>query len=250
MSSRRVTITSKKNTTPLRTETDDDTNRALYNKKVKQYFTIKSEWETTHKAKKSAKCLICNHANARMTFEVTRDLYLAKCGKDTCTMEIPRKSFISFEEKMQQMQEKLKNLKLNFIIQKQDTIHRFIDDKNAIKVFKDEFEEYRELVKVFDQYNTQQNNTTRQTRIDELKTALFKECQEIKQLEETITTTATNTATTNTIQEIVDIVFNKLTPLTVELQSLTYPIMELNVTKTGELRLYQRDEITQFVEIQ
>jgi predicted RNase H-like nuclease (RuvC/YqgF family) len=211
-----------------------------YNKDVKRFFEIKQKWEENH----PKKCLICNNPNAKMRFEVSHDLYLAKCGKQTCqTIEISRRSFVSFDEKIQQMREKLDNLKRKFIIEKMDTMFKFIDDKNAIKIFKDEFEEYRELLKVYNQHNTETKYREREAKIADLTGKIYSECQEIQRLRE-----GKEGKETVAISDIIDIVDSKLTPLTGELQGLKYPIMEMNIGKMGEIKLYQVSQYPQFIE--
>ena len=231
-SSKKVSI--KTNAEP--NEQPDEQPDEQYNKQVKRFFELKNKWEK-RKNKKQTNCLICNNLTTTMIFEVSRDLYLAKCGKKTCpSIEIARKTFISMEDNIQQMRDKLDKLKRKFIIEKMDTMFKFIDDKNAIKVFKNEFEEYRELLKVYNQYNLENKN---QNKIDELNTKIYDERLEIMKLREI-------DYTPQQIEDIIDIVNNKLTPLIGELQELTYPIMEMNITKTGDIKLYQKSEIPRY----
>jgi paraquat-inducible protein B len=225
-----------------------------YNRQVRRFFQAKQEWET-RKTKRQSKCPICNNITSKMRFEISQDLYLAKCGKTDCSLEIARRVYISQEDKMAQMEAKLAHLKNRFIIQKMDAMFKYIDDKNAIKVFKDEFEEYRELLKVYNQYNGEFANQETETAIETLNTQIYKECQEIKQLEETVKTSgttqstklATNTATKVAITDIIDIVHNKLEPLVAELQQKQYPIMEMNLTKDGHIKLYQKPQLPKFI---
>jgi len=232
---------SKKNPT-YNDEGYGDADVEQYNKEVKRFFEMKQKWEENA----PKKCLICNNANAKMRFEVSHDLYLAKCGKQTCpTIEISRRTFISFDEKMQQMREKLDNLKRKFIIEKMDTIFKFIDDKNAIKIFKDEFEEYRELLKVYNQHNVETKYRERDAKVAELNGKIYSNCQEIERLREG--KEGKEGKEKVAISDIVDIVHNKLTPLTVELQVLKYPIMEMNIGKMGDIKLYQRQNKGEFI---
>jgi hypothetical protein len=243
-SSKKVSIAKKSKTssTTINNEEMNTTSQLYddeeYNKQVKHFFEIKNKWET-RKNKKQTNCLICNNLTDTMIFEVSHDLYLAKCGKKTCpSIEISRRTYISIDEKMRQMREKLDVLKRKFIVEKMDTMFKFIDDKNAIKVFKNEFEEYRELLKVYNQYNVENKKEERQKRIDNINDKIFEECVEIKKLREL-----------RKIDDIVDIVNNKISPLTSELQKITYPIMEINITKNGDIMLYQNTEIPQFIRV-
>jgi hypothetical protein len=223
-----------------------------YNKEVRRFFEIKNKWET-RKTKKQSNCLICNNLTNNMIFEISHDLYLAKCKKQTCpALEISRRTYISIEEQIKKMREKLDLLKRKFIVEKMDTMFKFIDNKNAIKVFKSEFEEYRELLKVYNKYNLENINEERENKINELNNKIYEECQEILKLRELQKTNGIHQQFqqgTTTIEDIINIVNNKITPLTDELQKIQYPIMEMNFTKKGDIKLYQYNEIVNFIRI-
>lgn len=235
--SKKVSISKKKsNKEPITTEEDNE----LYNKQVKTFFEIKNKWET-RKNKKQSNCLICNNLTNTMIFNVSYDLYLAKCGKQMCpSIEISRRTYISMEDKTLQMKKQLDTLKRKFIVEKMDTIFKFIDDKNAITKFKNEFEEYRELLKMYNQYNLENKTEEHEQNINNITNKIYQECIEISKIRE-------QKYTPQQIEDIIDIVNNKLTPLTNELNKLKYPIMEMNITKTGDIKLYQNTEIVQFI---
>lgn len=235
--SKKVSISKKKlNKEPITTEEDNE----LYNKQVKTFFEIKNKWET-RKNKKQSNCLICNNLTNTMIFNVSYDLYLAKCGKQMCpSIEISRRTYISMEDKTLQMKKQLDTLKRKFIVEKMDTIFKFIDDKNAITKFKNEFEEYRELLKMYNQYNLENKTEEHDKNINDITNKIYQECIEISKIRE-------QKYTPQQIEDIIDIVNNKLTPLTNELNKLKYPIMEMNITKTGDIKLYQNTEIVQFI---
>jgi paraquat-inducible protein B len=217
-----------------------------YYKEVRRFFEMKTKWEM-RKNKKKSNCLICNNITNSMIFEVSGDLYLAKCEKKTCKpIEILRKKFILIESKIQEIQHKLNYLKSKFIIEKMDTMFKFIDNKNAIKIFKDEFDEYRELIKNNELYNSENKMEETQNIIDEINQDIYKELIHIEKLRETIISGQNNSIIIN---DIIDIFNNKLTPLVEKLQNVQYPIMEMNITKKGDIKLYQNTKINEFIEI-
>jgi HD superfamily phosphodiesterase len=144
---------------------------------------------------------------------------------------------------------KKSNLQRKFIIEKMDTMFKFIDNKNAIKEFNKDIEEYRELCKILDEHTANINKQKHYDHIDELNSRLFIELQKIKELEQNIrnNTTITNVATSALIDDIINITIDKIQPLNDEIQNVKYPIMELNIRKNGELYLYQCDELPQFI---
>ena len=240
-SSKNVSISKKTkniNENTYRKYVEETEDIQLYNKKVTQFFEMKNKWET-RKNKKQSNCLICNNLTNTMTFEVSHDLYLAKCGKKICKpIEISRKTFISIDEKIKNISNKLNNLRQKFIIQKMDTMFNFIDDKNAIKVFKNEFEEYRELLKLYDEYISKYNTEEQKKNIDELNNKIYLEIIEINKLRDVIPLP---------IDDIIDIVNNNITPLINKLQEIQYPIMEMNMNKDGTIQLYQNTTKPQFI---
>jgi hypothetical protein len=123
---------------------------------------------------------------------------------------------------------------------------KFIDNKNAIKIFKDEFDEYRELIKLNELYNSENKMEETQNNIDEINQDIYKELIHIEKLRETIISGQNNSIIIN---DIIDIFNNKLTPLVEKLQNVQYPIMEMNITKKGDIKLYQNTKINEFIEI-
>jgi len=210
-----------------------------YQKSVRKFFEMKSKWEELNprnKKPRQQKCLICNNIG-KMSFIMTKDIYLAKCGKTNCKLEIQRKNVVSIEEKMNTLKEKLDYLKRRFIIEKMDTLFKFIDDKNAVKLFKDEFEEYRELVKVYNEYTKTSTDQKVMERIDEQVVLLYKELENIKTLERD----------NGTIEDIISLYIKRIEPIAQNIQELQHPINELNRNRNGTFVLYQRPALPVFV---
>lgn len=212
-----------------------------YNKSVKKFFEMKKKWEKNINKKKQMKCLICNNITNNMIFEITYDLYLAKCDKKTChPFEISRRHYILLQDKIKEISDKINFLKNKFIVEKMDTMFKFIDNKNAIKTFKNEYEEYRELIKEYNEYNLKYNNDKQEKMIDEINNKIFQERNEIKKLRD---------YSPLQIDDILYIVNNKLIPLTIELQNVNYPIMEIDIIKKGEIKLFQYNKKPIFIRI-
>jgi hypothetical protein len=234
---------SKKNTITFQPELEEkrDTTESdqKYIKDVTRFFELKSKWET-RKNKKQSQCVICHSQTSSMVFEVSHDLYLAKCGKKTCpSLEIARRTYMSRDEKVNTLREKLNTLQRRFILEKMNTMFKFIDNTHAIETFKKEFEEYRELIKVLDTYNSSKKEEERHHHIDELNTRIYQEFIEIQKQREHVPPPT---------RDIVDILHTTIIPLTHERHTYMYPCMEMNVTKQGELHLFQTTEKTQFVQ--
>jgi paraquat-inducible protein B len=224
-----------------------DDNIQQYNKQLKRFFQMKTNWENTKNKNRGVKCPICNNITKKMNFEISHDLYLAECGKKICPkLEIPRRTYTLFDDKIQQMTDKLANLQRKFIIEKMDSMFKFIENKNTIKEFKADLEEYRELRKLLDEQTNDNNYQKHNEQIDVLNSQIFIELQKIKEIEKSI---PTSTSASKLIDDIIQITTTKLIPLTIELQNTKYPIMEMNIRKNGELYLYQRDELAKFITI-
>jgi hypothetical protein len=224
---------------------NNEKEQIAYNKKLTKFFEIKRKWES-NKKHAPIKCPFCNQTTTQLNFEISHDLYLADCGKSSCPkMEISRRTFIHFDEKMQKLRQKLEIMKRFFIIEKMDNMFKFIDNKNVMKEFKDKLEEYRELVKLYEDNTIDREDIKQRDQIDDLNAKIYSELQRIKVIEETIMAESKNR--NKSIDDIVDIVANKVIPLSNELQNVKYPIMEMNIRKNGEIFLYQKSQLSKFI---
>jgi hypothetical protein len=212
-------------------------NTERHNKEVLRYFKMKQKWEeimNTMKDNKRQKCLICGLVG-NMKFDVSKYLYSATCGKKNCSLEIQRYNYISVDAKVASINEKLNALKRRFIIEKMDTMFKFIDDKNTIQTFKNDFEEYRELLKELNEFNNTHNNTKE---IDEKILVLNNKINLEKKVIEEHETAYKIDKQESHIDDIVDKYYNKLIPLTDELFKLTHFTCEVNVKRNDISYLY------------
>jgi hypothetical protein len=229
-----------------------------YLESVQKYLTIKTKYENTlnnlkRKAKETKKslktlppCKGCSR-NVGMIFSGKDQKYMAYCG-DTIKpcdwkLVIHRGDHYSFIETMEEMRENLEETKENIIRQKMDTLFQYITEDKSADLFKKQMAFYKTNSEMVEKYYQDYLDIYFHSGKKEIMTLKQKKIQELlMELQEH--------SVGGNLEEVVRIQHMKIHPIAKYIQSLQYPLMEMEFVKSkNEWILDQKEMLLSDLEI-
>ena len=229
-----------------------------YLNSIGRYFTIKYKYEKElmglkRKAKEAKKVLktlpSCKGCSRKvgMIFSGKDQKYMVYCGDHTkpCDWKIVihRGDHYSFLETMSEMRENLEETKENMIRQKMDTLFHYITEQKSADLFKKQLSFFKTNSEMVDKYYQDYMNIYFSLEKKEIITLKQKKIQELLiELQENLIE--------EDLEEVVRIQYEKIQPIAKYIQSLQYPLMEMEFFKeTNEWILDQKEMVLSDLEI-
>ena len=241
----------------IQTEKLDKTPKE-YLDSVRRYFILKTKYENElmnlkRKAKESKRSLktlpACKGCSKKvgMVFSGKDQKYTVYCGDSTkpCDWKIVihRGDHNSFISTMLEMRENLEETKENMIRQKMDTLFQYITETKSADLFKKQMEFYKTNAEMVEKYHQDYLDIYFHAGKKEIVTLKQKKIQELMvELQEHFVE--------GDLEEVVRIQHNKIQPIAKYIQSLQYPLMEMEFVKsTNEWILDQKEMLLSDLEI-
>jgi hypothetical protein len=241
----------------IQTEKENKTPKE-YLESVRRYFIMKAKYEKelmvlkrqSTKSKRTLKTLpSCNGCSRKvgMIFSGKDQKYMAYCGDQTkpCDWKlvIHRGDHSSFLETMTEMRNNLEETKQNMIQQKMDTLFQYITEQKSADLFKKQLSFFKTNSEMVDKYSQDYLDIY----FNSIKTEIIKLKQ--KKIQELMIELQQHLAEEN-IEEVVRIQTEKIKPIAKYIQTLTYPLMDLEKDKkANEWILYQKNILLTDLEI-
>ena len=222
---------------------------------IRRYFTIKNKYENDlmamkRKSKKTLKTLpACKGCSRKvgMVFSGKDQKYTIYCGDQTkpCDWKIVihRGDHCSFSETMSEMRNNLEETKENMIRQKMDTLFNYITEQKSADLFKKQLSFFKTNSEMVEKYYQDYINIYFSPEKKEIITLKQKKIQELlAELQEHLVE--------DDLEEVVRIQYQKIQPIAKYIQSLQYPLMEIEYIKEdNEWILDQREMLLSDLEI-
>jgi len=154
-----------------------------YFEKVDRFYKLKNRYETT----KKKKCINCGKLDGTL-FDNKNDKFIIKCLNDTpCTNEeFDKKRFALLNNVVNDLHDKIENIKSDIIKIKLDIIFDYVNEDDAINKFTLLKNNLNELEKLYRIYKTEYlnvvDNKEKKEQIREEKTNLFVNIERLKEL--------------------------------------------------------------------
>lgn len=225
---------------------------------LRKYFNVKKKYETTlhgmkilakekkRKLKTLPPCIGCSRA-VGMIFSGKDQKYAAYCGDSIkpCDWKlvIYRGDHYSFVETLMEMRENLEETKQNIIRQKMDTLFEYITEEKSASLFKNQLSFLTTNTEMVEKYMEDYHRiyfSEEKREIVELKQKNIQ--QLLLELHEHLVE--------GEIEDVVRIQYERIQPIAKYIQSLHYPLMEMEFDKKkGEWTLEQRELLMADLEI-
>ena len=228
---------------------DDVVQAITYKEALNKYFTLKTKYENKCKKEKRSllpnkkalmqyvpKCVVCGKPGGS-TFKRENGNFIGNCNaRSPCNFSIiiKRKNDFHIYDMMEESNKIMDNMKLDFIIQKLDTIMGFISEVESAKLYKEQLEEYNDYSKTHNVFKNAYdgifNNSIRNESIKKKTNKMYDIIENMKELYKTYYETTDR----NIMKTIMHIYVKDLIPEMRTLKSLKYEISEMEIIEKNK----------------